>query len=316
MQMNSLSLPNFIPRRYRHANCGSWSGHLAFANDLIAAIQPRIIVELGTHWGESYFGFCQSVAEQKLSCLCYAVDHWQGDEHAGLYGEEVYQDVHKYNDTHYNSFSYLLRTDFDQALSYFDDCSIDLLHIDGFHTYEAGSHDFRSWLPKIRPRGIVLLHDIVVRERNFGVWRLWDEIKVEFPETFEFHHSFGLGVVRKPGEDQQPALLKALFDSPASIQDHVRRLYVVYASHVDHMLASANKKPSGGVEGDELRRELQRSEEACSRAMEELASLRASLELEQRMRWGMEHSRSWRITKPLRSFMLALRGKPRTVGPK
>ena len=44
----------------------------------------------------------------------------------------------------------------------------------------------------------------------------------------------------------------------------------------------------------------------------ELASVRRSLELEQKIRWGMEHSRSWRITKPMRSLMFAVRGKPRT----
>ena len=32
-----LPLPKFVPRRYRHRNVGSWSGHLAFANDLIVA---------------------------------------------------------------------------------------------------------------------------------------------------------------------------------------------------------------------------------------------------------------------------------------
>ena len=41
--------------------------------------------------------FCQTVQEQGLSSLCYAVDHWQGDEHAGLYGEEVYDEVNQYN---------------------------------------------------------------------------------------------------------------------------------------------------------------------------------------------------------------------------
>ena len=342
----NVPLPSFVPRRYRPGNLGNWSAHLAFAHDLIGAIQPKLIVELGTHWGESYFGFCQSVAEHGLDCLCYAVDHWLGDAHAERYGEEVYEDVRQYNDTYYRAFSYLLRTSFDEALVQFPDGSVDLLHIDGLHTYEAASHDFRTWLPKVRPGGIVLLHDIAVRHADFGIWLLWDEIKAEFPETFEFHHSWGLGVLRKPGgEDRQPPLLELLFNGPALTQEQIRRLYVVYSSHLEkilthagHILAAAEQsavqseaaklqvelntaREEGArasaelnrvaLENNELRCRVESADRAHARTLKELASARRSLELEQRMRRSMENSRSWRITKPMRSFMLALRGKPR-----
>jgi len=93
----SLLTPSFIPRRYKPHNVGEWTGHLTFASDLIVALRPALIVELGTHWGEAYFTFCQTVQEHGLSTICYAVDHWQGDEHAGRYGEEVFDEVSHYN---------------------------------------------------------------------------------------------------------------------------------------------------------------------------------------------------------------------------
>jgi hypothetical protein len=231
-----LPLPRFVPRRYRHRNIGSWSGHLAFANDLIVAIRPSLIVELGTHWGEAYFTFCQTVQEEGLSSLCYAVDHWLGDEHAGHYGEEVFDDVRQYNERYYGQFSYLLRSSFDDALPQFSDSSIDLLHVDGLHTYEAASNDFRKWLPKVRPGGIVLLHDICPKHEEFGVWRVWDEIRAEFRDTFEFHHSWGLGVLRKDGGLGTSPLLEILFSRSPAAHEELRRRYNIYASHLDNLL--------------------------------------------------------------------------------
>ncbi|MFZ0313146.1 MAG: class I SAM-dependent methyltransferase [Candidatus Korobacteraceae bacterium] len=226
----------FLPRRYKPRNVGSWSGHLAFASDLIAATRPALIVELGTHWGEAYFTFCQTVEERGLSSMCYAVDHWQGDEHAGQYGEEVFDEVSQYNDRYYKQFSYLLRRSFDDALAQFADDSIDLLHIDGLHTYEAVRHDFDSWLPKVKPGGIILLHDICPKHQDFGVWRFWDEIKTEFPDTFEFHHSWGLGVVGKGNVARQSLLTELLFDSSPPVREELRRHYVIYASHLENLL--------------------------------------------------------------------------------
>lgn len=207
----SMSLPP------AHLPPSAWIGHLPFACWVVEAARPRMLVELGTHHGASYLAFCQAVRHCALDTRCYAVDTWQGDEHSGHYGEEVHANLREINRAHYAGFSSLMRMRFDQALPYFDDGSIDLLHIDGLHTYEAVRDDFESWLPKLSARGVVLFHDTLVREREFGVWKLWAELLERYP-GFEFQHSHGLGVLLV-GAEQPQALrdLAALRGTPGEV---------------------------------------------------------------------------------------------------
>jgi Methyltransferase domain len=211
---------------------------LAFACDLVATERPKLLVELGAFYGESYFGFCQALEERSILCNCYAVDTWQGDDQGGFYGEEIYADVEAYNRAHYSSFSHLMRMTFDEALSYFSDDGIDILHIDGHHSYESVRSDFECWIRKVRPGGIVLLHDICVRSAGFGVWRLWEELRESFPH-FAFTHSAGLGVVVKPGAERRGTLLDELISADSEEQALVARYYSVAAERCQLAFDSA-----------------------------------------------------------------------------
>ena len=171
-----------------------WVEHIPFAFFLIDCLRPRILVELGVQSGNSFNAFCQAVTTVGAGTQCYGVDTWKGDEHSGSYDPEIFSDLEAYQQREYGEFATLLRMTFDQAIPYFADGSVDLLHIDGYHTYEAVRQDFDTWLPKMSDKGVVLLHDIAVRERGFGVWQLWQEIAPKYP-SLAFDHGYGLGVL-------------------------------------------------------------------------------------------------------------------------
>ena len=195
MISNSLfAVASFSPNSLQSPN--AWVGHLPFAAWVIQEVSPKIFVELGTHSGNSYFSFCQSVVEAGISSKCYAVDTWQGDIHSGQYGDEIFTKVNAHNQERYVGFSRLIRMTFDDAITCFTDESIGLLHIDGLHTYEAARHDFETWLPKLAPGAVVMIHDISVRERDFGVWKIWEELRARYPNNLEFAHAHGLGVLQ------------------------------------------------------------------------------------------------------------------------
>jgi len=189
----------------------AWNEHVPFAMLLVELQRPGIVVELGAHWGVSYCAWCQAVAALSLATRCYAVDTWTGDSDAGHYGREVYQNL-KNHHQQYESFSTLLRMTFDDALKHISGGSVDLLHIDGLHSYEAVKHDYETWLPKLSERGLVLFHDTAVLERGFGVHQLWKEVSRSFPH-FNFEHGHGLGVLAV-GKRQPPAV-NALLETAA-----------------------------------------------------------------------------------------------------
>jgi len=232
--MLSLDLPSlhFQPLLYRPDGVGHWSGHTPFACDLIQSMRPSVFVELGVYYGESYFACCQSIAEAGLACACCGVDTWGGDLHTGPYGEEVFREVDEFNQRSYGSFSTLLRTSFDDAAQRYAPESIDLLHLDGLHLYEAVRHDVETWLPKLRPGGILLLHDIAVRQGDFGVWRFWAELESRFP-TFAFTHSCGLGVALKPGPLPAGGIVEFIFRSRAARPETVRAYYELCAERLE-----------------------------------------------------------------------------------
>ena len=189
----------------RLTNIESWHRHIPFAFALLDMAKPNVYVELGTHKGDSYSAFCQGVVQQQLPTRCYAVDTWQGDEHAGEYSSEVYDDLVAWHNPRYSRFSTLLRMTFDEALAHFPDGSVDVLHIDGLHTYDAVKHDFESWLPKMSERGVVLFHDTNVRHSDFAVWQLWAELEGQYP-SFEFPFGFGLGLLAIGSDVPEPVL--------------------------------------------------------------------------------------------------------------
>jgi len=171
----------------------AWTQHIPFAFFLMAVLRPKKVVELGSFLGASFFAFCQAAKEYNIETECYAVDTWEGDDHAGHYDNDVYKAVVAAH-AHYRDFAYLLRMTFDKAHALSETDDIDLLHIDGLHTYEAVKHDFETWLPKMSKQGVIIFHDTAEVKDDFGVWRLWAEISSKYPSA-NFMHGHGLGIL-------------------------------------------------------------------------------------------------------------------------
>jgi hypothetical protein len=201
-RFDPFSLSLLLDEPLRLTDVLPWQPHIPFAFVLVELAEPRSFVELGTARGDSYCAFCQAISVLGLEACATAVDTWLGDTQSGELDLGTFEELRTHHDPLYGRFSRLRRTTFDDAALEFQDGTIDLLHIDGCHVYEAVRHDFATWLPKMSERGVMVLHDVAVHDGDFGVWRLWDEVSSSYP-SFAFTHGYGLGVLavgaRPPG---------------------------------------------------------------------------------------------------------------------
>lgn len=205
--MTALDIGQEVDWDPQHLGYSAWLEHVPFAFWLVKVLRPRSIVELGTHHAVSYSAFCQAVERCGYETRCSAIDTWAGDPHAGEYGDDIFAAVDALN-KRWSGFSSLLRSTFADARPHFGPASIDLLHIDGCHTHEAVAADFEMWRDALSDRAVVLLHDTNERQRDFGVWRFWQEVASSRPQ-FEFLHGHGLGVLGAGSE--LPQALRAFF---------------------------------------------------------------------------------------------------------
>ena len=96
--MDAIAAPGLEPLFMRPHRLGvesAWYGHVPFAHWLVAAARPRLLVELGTHNGVSFAAFCEAMIRYPAGGRAYAIDSWEGDEHVGQYGDDVYWSLHR-----------------------------------------------------------------------------------------------------------------------------------------------------------------------------------------------------------------------------
>ena len=282
--INPLDYPICFAQPLRLHNISAWIEHVPFGMFLMDILHPKVLVELGTPMGVAYSAFCQAVKQLRLDTRCYVVDTWADDPHAGFDGADMLAAWRAHHGPLYGEFSRLIQSTVDQAAEYFSAGSIDLLHIDGLHTYQAVQHGFETWLPKLSKRAVVLLHDTNIRERDFVVWKFWEELQHIYPH-FEFLHGHGLGVVRV-GVESTPAL-EPLFSLTADQAKPLREFFFTLGSRLA---------------------EAAYNEHRISEKEQAVQAFTAQLAEKERVLAQLYQSKLWRLPQPLRRIAEIVRG--------
>ena len=165
--------------------------------------RPETIVEIGRGNGGSLWALCRAVAE---SATIVSVDLPEGPFGGSDASAEVITRLESYSGPRQRL--HLIQADSraSETVARVHELAprVDLLFIDGDHSYEAVAADYRSYGPLVRPGGLIGFHDILPHPDvpDCQVDRLWSELvgeKIAITSPSE-HASFGqwggIGVLR------------------------------------------------------------------------------------------------------------------------
>jgi cephalosporin hydroxylase len=161
------------------------TAELAAVLKLAADLQPQVVVEIGCMTGGALYAWRQICDEVYGITLPmgppgYLVDHgayvWFGDSHDPVSKE------------------------------WLDAClcgrPVDVLHIDGDHSYQGVKADYEMYSPLVRPGGLVIVNDVLNDWDAPDEGRFWKELTAarEHPVIDAgLHRPLGFGVIQMEG---------------------------------------------------------------------------------------------------------------------
>ena len=141
--------------------------------NLIYETKPMVCVEIGIFSGASAYPTAAALSFQKKGII-HAIDPWskeeclkgynQNDANACWWKEVNFEHVYdKFNRILIRKrllpFCHVMRMTSQKASIYFENESIDILHIDGNHSEEVSFADVKMFLPKVKKGGYIWFDD-------------------------------------------------------------------------------------------------------------------------------------------------------------
>ena len=229
-----------LPKRRTKAVSTEWGSYYADTasfirmNSLVNHRRTRI-VELGTAFG--------GLADALLSALplaeLIAVDPFIGgydmaDETSHMYSQvarertraggssisDAWATALAYEQSHAHRCRYALLHNTSRAAAVsFEDGSVDVLFIDGLHTYSGVAGDLRAWWPKVRSDGLIILNDMP-RIMFLDVTRA----AVDFISGLHVLPRFYIGDIGTPPGQYNTAIVLGETDANNTMWDALQRL--------------------------------------------------------------------------------------------
>src|SRR5713101_6747119 len=157
---------------------------LAFAK-FVRDLKPKTVMEIGTCNGGTLLVLCRT-ADPEATIISVDLPHWMGGKYGGGYRsfqipifEMFPTGRQKLHLLQANSHGDQTR---ERVSSLLGPRQLDLLFVDGDHTYAGVRSDFELYTPFVRKGGVVAFHDVVIHppETNCEVHKFWNEVKKQY----------------------------------------------------------------------------------------------------------------------------------------
>jgi len=146
---------------------------------LIEGLRPRAVLEIGTLHGGSLLLWARAAAPN-ATLISVDLPPWEADDPAEYAKRSAIERVgsgrQRVQTVRGDSHDPSVRQ---QARQLLKGTAVDVLFLDGDHSYDGVARDFRDYVDLVRPGGMVALHDIHPHSRGWGgdVPRFWKEIR-------------------------------------------------------------------------------------------------------------------------------------------
>lgn len=143
---------------------------LAGLLETVAGINPKLVVEIGCDRGGTLWAW------EQLGADVLGVSLIGGPYSSGPAREQQLLDRHGAEVIVADSHELATWLQVHEAVA---GRPVDLLFIDGDHSYDGVQRDVMAYLPLVRPGGYVALHDVCRQagRPEVGAWRVWEQLR-------------------------------------------------------------------------------------------------------------------------------------------
>lgn len=148
----------------------------------ISKLKPKVIVEIGTFKGGTLFLLSRFSSNSAL-IISLDLPTWNIKGGYGYLRNKLYKSFRLKDQKLYllakNSHK---SSTLNEVKNILNKRKIDVLFIDGDHTYNGVKQDFNMYCPLVKKDGLIVFHDIVVHQakENCHVNEFWNEIKEKY----------------------------------------------------------------------------------------------------------------------------------------
>ena len=178
------------------------SEEIAALLKLLRHLRPRFVLEIGTAHGGTFYLWTR-VATADATLISVDLPPWERDDPGERHKVSMLRRFARRRQTLHLHRADSHRPDVrDSVVAQLSGHALDLLFIDGDHTYRGARLDFEWYSRLVRPGGIVAIHDIHPHTQGWGgdVPTLWAEIRDRHPHSELIANAqqdgFGIGVLR------------------------------------------------------------------------------------------------------------------------